>query len=101
MPPEFFIICKMNSIEDIKLLKSKMVCRKVDNEMVLVPLVNNVAEMKVIYNLNEVATFIWETIDEVNSIDEIADAVIANFDTNRNTAFADIRFFLEEINNNI
>lgn len=77
-----------------------MVCRKVDNEMVLVPLVNEVAEMKVIYTLNEVATFIWETIDTAQSINDIADAVTENFDVDKQTALTDIFSFFNEINEN-
>ena len=74
-----------------------MVCRKVDNEMVLVPLVNEVAEMKVIYTLNEVATFIWEKIDELESLEEITEAVVDNFDIDHGTALKDITTFFEEL----
>ena len=88
----------MNSLlNDIKELKNRMVCRKVDNEMVLVPIVSDVAEMKVIYTLNEVASFIWEKVDEINSFNEIVFAVVDNFDTDEQTAVNDINAFFKEI----
>lgn len=88
----------MNSLlNDIKDLKSRMVCRKVDNEMVLVPIVSEVAEMKVIYTLNEVASFIWEKADEINSFNEIVNAVVDNFDIDEQTAVNDINAFFKEI----
>lgn len=76
-----------------------MVCRKIDNETVLVPLVNEVAEMKVIYTLNEVATFIWEKIDDAESLEEIANAVVDNFEIDNNTALNDVKTFFDELQN--
>jgi len=84
-------------INDIKELKSRMVCRKVDNEMVLVPIVSDVAEMKVIYTLNEVASFIWEKVDEVETLNEIVSAVVDNFDTDQQTAVNDVNDFFNEL----
>ena len=84
-------------INSIKEIKNRMVCRKVDNEMVLVPLVSDVAEMKVIYTLNEVASFIWEKVDNVNTFEEIVIAVVDNFDTDKKTATDDINEFFNEI----
>lgn len=86
-------------LNDIKKLKSRMVCRKVDDEMVLVPLVDNVAEMNVIYTLNEVAAFIWEKIDDVDTLEEIAEAVADNFDIDSKNAMEDINSFFEDIRN--
>ena len=84
-------------INEIKELKSRMVCRKVDNEMVLVPLVNEVAEMKVIYTLNEVASFIWDKIDEVKTFEEIVNAVVESFEIDYQTAFNDVNVFFIEL----
>ncbi len=84
-------------LENIKTLKNRMVCRKVENEMVLVPLVNNVAEMKVIYTLNEVASFIWEKIDYINSVDELAKEVVATFEVELKTAQNDISEFFNTL----
>ena len=84
-------------LNEIKELKSKMVCRKVDNEIVLVPIVSEVAEMKVIYTLNEVASFIWEKVDEVDTFEEIVNAVFDNFDTDKQTAINDINDFFNEL----
>jgi len=84
-------------LQEVKALKEKMVCRKVDNEMVLVPLVNDVADMKEIFNLNEVATLIWEKLDEANSIEDIAEYIVEDFEVDKETAINDIMNFFNEI----
>jgi len=84
-------------LNNIKELKSKMVCRKIDDEMVLVPIVSEVAEMKVIYTLNEVASFIWENVDKSNTFEEIVKTVVDNFDTDEQTAVKDINDFFKEL----
>ncbi|MDD3876995.1 MAG: PqqD family protein [Bacteroidales bacterium] len=85
-------------MEHINQIKSKVVCRKIDEEMVLVPLVNDVADMNVIYTLNEVAAFIWEQIDGVKSIEDITKLVLQNFDTDAQTAEKDVSDFIRDLN---
>lgn len=83
--------------EKIKTLKKTTVCRKVDNEMVIVPVVNQVAEMKVIYTLNEPGTLIWELIDTAQSAEEIALRLTEAFEVDMPTATEDVVSFFEEL----
>jgi len=90
-----------HTLNKIKALKKQMVCRKLDESMVLVPLVNDVAEMRVIYTLNEVASFIWENIDNANSFEELTHEVVNNFEIDHETAKNDITdFFYSLLENN-
>ncbi len=51
-----------------KVKNDSFVTRKVGNEMVLVPLVDNVADMTSVITLNETGTFILEALNGENSI---------------------------------
>lgn len=88
-----------NIPQTIRDFKKNTVCRRVENEMVLVPLVNEVAEMKVIFTLNEVAAFIWEQLDEVLDVEELAQKIAADFDVDMLTATNDINSFFNDIIN--
>jgi hypothetical protein len=50
---------------------TRMVGRKVAGEYVLVPLAGSAADIDSVYNLNPVATFIWEHLDGRQSGREI------------------------------
>ncbi len=86
-------------ISKIKSLKTKMVSRKENNEVVLIPVVNDVADMKEIFILNEVAAHIWENIDNYNTYDDIINDVANNFNVDKSQAGSDITEFLNEFEN--
>jgi methyltransferase-like protein len=77
--------------------KSQFATRKVGNEMVLVPLKNNIADMSEMFTLNEVACFIWESIDGRNTENVILTSVIEAFEIDLETAAADYDSFLESL----
>lgn len=80
----------------LKQLKTKFVARNVANELVLVPLTGNVAQMNEMFTLNETACFIWENCEKVNSSDEMCDLMLENFDVEASVALADIKNFLAQ-----
>ena len=87
------------SIEKIRTLKNKMVSRRENNELVLIPMVNDVADMNEILILNEVAGFIWDNIEKYNTFNDILDDVVTNFNVEKNQAQNDINEFLREFDN--
>ncbi|NLO72027.1 MAG: PqqD family protein [Porphyromonadaceae bacterium] len=78
-------------------LKSRFVSRKVGNELVLVPLVSNVAHMDTLFNLNETAGFLWENLNENSSVEQLKDLLMENFEVDEETAEKDVKEFLEKI----
>ena len=84
-------------MEDIRKLKEQIVCRKIDDEMVLVPLVGNVADMDTIYTLNEVAAFIWEHIDTHDNKASLAQTIVNEYDIQLETAINDINEFFSDL----
>ncbi len=86
-------------LSKIKSLKTKMVSRAENNEVILVPVVNDVADMKEILVLNEVASHIWENIDFYDSFDDIIKDIMKNYDVDESRAINDITEFLNEFEN--
>jgi hypothetical protein len=85
------------TLSEIHQKKSRFAVRNVGNELILVPLKNNIADMKEIFTLNEVGSFIWEKIDGKNSEDDIASAITVEFDIDHQTAKKDLAEFLEKL----
>jgi len=84
-------------IQTLYNLKSKFVAREVGNELILVPLTGNVAQMSELFTLNETAKFIWENITEESTIRDIEKALTHSFDIDSDTARADIENFLTHL----
>lgn len=78
-------------------LKSRFVTREVGDELILVPLSGNVAEMNALFTLNETAKFIWDNAAENNSIDDLLKLMLDTFDIDEQTARKDIESFLEKL----
>lgn len=84
-------------IEKLKLAKAHIAERKVADEIILVPLSDNVAELDAMFTLNDVGSFIWETLHKSESIDEIVEAVCTEFEVEPSIAKADVTEFLEQL----
>ncbi|HVN59267.1 MAG TPA: PqqD family protein [Bacteroidales bacterium] len=76
---------------------SNVVTRKTGNEYVLVPVTDNIADMDSVFTLNETGAFIWEQIDGTREISEIIGLLIAEFDTDRQTAETDLMDFIRNM----
>ncbi len=87
----------MTSLQTVFSHSPRIVTRKTGNEYVLVPVANNIADMDSVYTLNESGAFIWELIDGKRNVEEIISAVTHEFDTNGETAGADVLNFLENL----
>ncbi|MGC9150178.1 MAG: PqqD family protein [Microbacter sp.] len=85
------------NFEQLKALKSHFVSKEVGDELVLVPLTNNVVQMNELFTLNETGRFIWQNSDNVEDIDRMATLMTDAFDIDRETAQKDISNFLDRI----
>ena len=84
-------------LNSIPVRSESVVTRKTGNEYVLVPVVNNIADMNSVYTLNESGAFIWEMIDGKRSIEDIINALTAEYNTDDETAKADVFSFIKEM----
>jgi hypothetical protein len=78
-------------------LKTKFVAREVGNELILVPLVDNVAKMSELFTLNETAKFIWENTTEFMTNEMLEKLMTDTFDIDKETAGKDIDVFLARL----
>jgi len=66
------------------------VTRRIAGETVIVPVRDDVADLDSIYTLNETGTFVWDLLDGRRTVDELIDAVVAEFEVAREVAAADV-----------
>jgi len=78
-------------------MKSKFVVRGVGNELILVPLTGNVAQMNELFTMNETGRFIWENIGEKTTVDDIENLMTEAFSIDRDTAKIDIENFIKKL----
>ena len=76
---------------------NNFIFRQIVEEMVLVPIRQNVAELDSIYTLNELGAFIWGKLESPRSYMEIEEAILADFDVDVETVRTDIQTFIEEL----
>ncbi len=84
-------------IESLFHLKSKFVTREVGDELIVVPLSANVAQMNELFTLNETAKVIWENLNEGTDMSALIQTITDTFDIDRHTAEKDIAVFLQTL----
>jgi hypothetical protein len=84
-------------LQSLYKMKSGFVAREVGNELILVPLTGNVAQMNALFTLNDTAKFIWENINENNSSADLVNLMTEEFSIDRETAEKDIKLFLDKL----
>ncbi len=75
---------------------NNFVARKFETEMVLIPLVNNVADMTSVLTLNEVGSSIFNLIDGKNSINTIILKLIEEYSVEIEVLQADVEQFIAQ-----
>jgi len=75
----------------------EFIFRKIVDEMILVPIHKNVADMDAIFSLNEVGAFVWDQIEQPRSFDEIQHTLADEFDQDSEVIQSDLRVFLDEM----
>lgn len=84
----------MINLKSVPRRSESIVTRKTGNEYVLVPVTDNIADMNSVYTLNDSGAFIWELIDGKRSIEEMIEALVSRYDTDRETAGEDLLSFI-------
>lgn len=65
------------------------------DELVLVPLSDNVASMNEVFTLNEVGAFIYDNCNGENNLAAIIDKVLDNFNVTFDNASDDVKAFIK------
>lgn len=75
----------------------RVVSRKIVDELILVPVRRNVAEMESIYTLNDVGARVYELIDAERTIRQICSVIVEEFEVSAGEAERDVLEFLEKL----
>lgn len=81
-------------IENIYQKSDDIVSRKIADEVILVPISNNVGDMESIYTLNEVGAWIWELIDGKRGLVDLKNSIVQEFEVSAEKAENDVIEFL-------
>jgi hypothetical protein len=76
---------------------SSMVGRSIEDEVILVPIRNNIGDLQNMYVLNKVGGFIWQCIDGNTNGHEIKAKIIDRFEVSDNKAESDVSLFLHQL----
>nr|WP_321408341.1 PqqD family protein [uncultured Carboxylicivirga sp.] len=70
--------------------------KKIGDELVIVPVTSEVAQMNKVFSLNEVGLFIYDQLFEPKTETEILQLVCKEFEVDKQVAEDDIRAFISE-----
>jgi len=87
----------MDGLDKIYKRDENFVFRKIEDETILVPLKDNVGDMGSIYNLNEVAAFVWEQLDGKKSLGDIKHRLLEEFEVSAVEAGDDLSEYIAQL----
>jgi len=87
----------MAGLKTILSHSKSIVTTRTGNEYVLVPIANNIADMNSMYTLNETGAFIWERINGVNSVEDIINEIMNEYEVDNETASNDVFLFIDDM----
>ena len=77
--------------------KRDLVTRSILEEMIVIPVRNNMGDLNSIYTLNDVGTAIWEFLDGKSNVGQIVAAICRDFEVSAEEAAKDTVDFLEAL----
>ena len=87
----------MNRLQHRYRKSENLVFRKIADETILVPIKGNVADLRYIYQLDELASFIWEKIDGTREVGDIKKMVMNTYEVSEQQAEKDLLDFLGQL----
>jgi hypothetical protein len=77
--------------------KNDFVCKRTNEELLLIPLKDNVADFNQYLVLNEVGAFIWDQLHPESTAEELKTAISAAFDAPESQIDSDLAQFINEL----
>ncbi|MBR6534382.1 MAG: PqqD family protein [Clostridia bacterium] len=78
-------------------IKKQLIQRQIAGETILVPVGKTVYESKGLFVLNELGSFIWDILPQVQSKEEIVEAILNEYDVDKAIAEQDTEKFLQKL----
>lgn len=76
-------------------ISDQFILRQIAGEYIIIPTGQTTLKFNGMITVNEQGAFLWEALKEEITEDALVDAVLAEYDTDRQTARADVAEFLE------
>lgn len=86
-----------DAIKQIYERKEGYVCRQTGEELLLIPLKDNVADFNQYLTLNEVGSYIWENMNSGDDENSIVAKVCLEFDADEHLVKNDVLIFLTKL----
>ena len=87
----------MSVSKEIYRQDDSFVSRRIEEEVILVPIRQNVADLESIYTLSEVGAYVWEQIDGRRTTAEILALTVGQFEVSEEEAQKDLKEFIEQL----
>ena len=85
-------------LETIYVPSEDVVAREIEGELVIVPLFSGIGDMEdELYTLNETGKAIWDRLDGVRSLKDVAQDLVAEFEGTRAEIERDVIGLIEEL----
>lgn len=79
------------------IIKKELIRREIAGDIVLVPVGKTVFDSNGLFMLNELGSFIWNILPQVESEAEICEAILAEYEVSAEVAAKDTAEFLEKL----
>jgi hypothetical protein len=87
----------MINLHTVYFRSPRIVARDTGDEYVLVPVTDNIADMKSVYTLNSTGAFIWNRLDGARTVQDIVNEVEQEFDVDSKQALDDVLSFFHDM----
>jgi Coenzyme PQQ synthesis protein D (PqqD) len=83
---------------DVRFIRNQeVVARKIEGELILVPIRSGVGDLNSLYTLNEVGSVLWDFMTEGHTLSEMVQRVCDEFEVTTAQARTDIEGFLDSL----
>lgn len=87
----------MTSTEKLYSRNPDFIFRKIVEEMILVPIVHDTADMDCVYALNELGASVWSLLESPRARQDLREAILSEYDAEPTTVSADLDTFLSDM----
>lgn len=81
-------------------IKESFLLKEVAGEFIVVPVGESLVDFSAMIVLNETAVFLWKALSEDAEQEELVNAVVLEFDIDKDTAEHDVAEFIEALKKN-
>ena len=76
------------------IIKKELIKREIAGDTILVPVGKTVLDSNGLFVLNELGAFIWDLLPEVNTEEDICNAILREYDVSAEEAAQDVAEFM-------